>query len=72
LLDEDGFRDLWGQKVDAGRPIGKPFLVHHFHDVTGMSTSLGNAIAKEGFLYEGARRMSNIWRLVPATKSPRR
>ena len=65
LLDADGFRDLWGQKVDAGRPVGKPFVVRHLHKTTGVSTTLGNAITAHGFLYEAGHLTGNIWRLVP-------
>jgi Tol biopolymer transport system component len=65
LLDTDGFRDLWGQKVEDGRPLGKPYVVRHLHKTTGVSTSLGNAITAQGFLYEAGRLTGNIWRLEP-------
>jgi Tol biopolymer transport system component len=66
LLDADGFRDLWGQKVSAGRPVGTPFVVRHLHQTTGVSTSLGNAVTAKGFLYEAGKMTGNIWRLTPA------
>jgi hypothetical protein len=66
LLDTDGFRDLWGQRVGVdGRPAGKPYIVRHLHNATGVSTSLGNAITEQGFLYEAVRLTGNIWRLIP-------
>jgi len=66
LLDTDGFRDLWGQKVDAlGRAVGKPFDVRHLHHTTGVGTSLGNAVTEQGFLYESTRFTGNLWRLLP-------
>jgi Tol biopolymer transport system component len=66
LLDADGYRDLWGQKVDAsGRATGKPFVVRHLHHTTGVSTSFGNAITPQGFLYESTRVTGNLWRLPP-------
>ncbi len=65
LLDTDGFRDLWGQKVDASsRVTGKPFVVRHLHHTTGVSTSFGNAITSQGFLYESTRVTGNLWRLA--------
>ena len=68
LLDADGYRDLWGQKIDgASRPIGKPFVVRHLHHSNGVSTSFGNAITAQGFLYESTRVTSNLWRLEAAS-----
>jgi hypothetical protein len=66
LLDTDGFRDLWGQRIGpAGHPVGKPFVVRHLHHATGVSTSFGNAITPQGFLYESTRVTGNLWRLAP-------
>ena len=69
LLDIDGFRCLWGQRVDpaSGRPIDRPYAVRHFHRPMQeqFSTSYGNAITAEGFLYGGRRLRSNLWRLIP-------
>jgi serine/threonine protein kinase len=74
LLDTDGFRCLWGQRVDpvTGRLAGSPFAVRHFHasvNNTGqaMSTSYGNPITADGFMYEDMNVIGNLWRLqVPA------
>ena len=74
LLDADGFRCLWGQRVDpsTGRLAGLPFAVRHFHgsvNNTGqaMSTSFGNPITTDGFMYEDVNIIGNLWRLqVPA------
>jgi protein kinase-like protein len=70
LLDIDGFRCLWGQKVDAtsGRPIGTPCAVRHFHrpQEEQFSTSFGNPFTAQGFLYGARRLQANIWRLQPA------
>jgi len=63
LLDVDGHRDLWGQKMGANGPIGKPVAIRHLHDVAGVSTSLGNAITPQGFMFESARRRGNVWML---------
>ena len=65
LLDADGFRDLWGQKVDrSGKAVGKPYVVRHMHDESGVSTSFGNAISVPGFVYEASRFTGNIWRIA--------
>ncbi len=69
LLDTDGARCLWGQKVDpaTGRLQGKPYVVRHFHDLpNGLGTSLGNAVTAEGFLFEMISLRSSLWRLTPA------
>jgi hypothetical protein len=68
LLDADGFRCLWAQPIEAatGRPVGKPAAVRHFHSTNGMSTSYGNAVTRDGFLYEASVDSANLWRLTPA------
>ena len=70
LLDTDGFRCLWGQRIDpvSGRLIGAPFPVKHFHGEqvasgSGVSTSFGNALSAPGFIYESMQPRSDIWRL---------
>ena len=67
LLNTDGFRCLWGQRIDTqtGRPVGEPALVRHFHDTLAQefSTSMGNAITADGFLYGGGVLTANLWRL---------
>jgi hypothetical protein len=68
LLDSDGFRCLWGQRLDAsGRLDGKPIPVRHFHgaDWAALSTSFGNAVSPDGFLYATMRNRGNIWSLTP-------
>jgi hypothetical protein len=68
LLDTDGFRCLWGQRVDAktGNLVGEPFAVRHFHSTIEQefSTSVGNAISTAGFIYGGGRLKANLWRLT--------
>jgi Tol biopolymer transport system component len=66
LLDTDGTRDLWGQRVDpaSGHLMGVPYVVRHLHgsSIEGVSTSLGNAITEGGFLYEANTTMSSLWK----------
>ena len=68
LLDTDGFRCLWGQRVDPKTTelIGKPFAVRHFHHTVTQefSTTYGNAISTKGFLYGGGVLKANLWRLT--------
>jgi hypothetical protein len=67
LLDADGFRCLWAQPIDAvGARVGRPVIVRHFHTTKGISTSFGNAITADGFLYEAAEELANIWKLTPS------
>ena len=69
LLDTDGSRCLWGQHVDpaSGRLLGKPYVVRHFHELNGnLSTSLGNAITAQGFLFETLSVRSSLWRVTPS------
>ncbi len=70
LLDADGFRDLWGQKIDAlGHVVGNPYVVRHLHHTNGVSTSFGNAITTQGFLYETTKLTGNLWHLAPQAVS---
>jgi eukaryotic-like serine/threonine-protein kinase len=66
LLDTDGFRCIWGQRIDprTGALVGKPFAVRHFHATVGMSTSFGNAATIGGFIYEAADLSANLWKLT--------
>jgi hypothetical protein len=66
LLDADGFRCVWGQRVDAqtGALAGKPFAVRHFHSTVDMSTSFANAVTTGGFLYEAADVTADLWKLT--------
>jgi hypothetical protein len=72
---EAGFRCLWGQRIDpaSGRLIGGPYLVRHFHNpmLQQYSTSFGNAIPADGFLYGGRRFPGNLWRLLPPAGATR-
>jgi hypothetical protein len=75
LLDTDGFRCVYGQRIDtrSGALRGTPYPVVHFHgnDVvaTGVSTSFGNAVSLEGFVYEAVKVRSDIWKLIPPSVS---
>jgi Tol biopolymer transport system component len=70
LLDTDGFRCVYGQRTDtrSGALQGTPYPVVHFHgnDVVaaGVSTSFGNAVSTEGFVYEAVKVRSDIWKLI--------
>jgi serine/threonine protein kinase len=65
FLDSDGFRCLWGQRVDEfGRLSGIPFVVRHLHKPGGASTSYGNSITSDGLMYERSNTTANLWRMV--------
>jgi hypothetical protein len=68
LLDLDGFRCLYGQRVDPSAGlVGQPSAARHFHDRNsqqGFGTGYGDAMSTEGFLYEGGRTSGNLWRLI--------
>ena len=73
LLDTDGFRCVWGQRLDprSGQLSGPVFPVRHLHVQmdNGPSTSFSNPVTPDGFLYERVARTGDLWRLVP-TRSP--
>jgi Tol biopolymer transport system component len=67
LLEIDGFRCLWGQRIGSdGRLAGSVVPIRHFHetDTAVMSTSFGNPISPDGLLYATFRRSGNIWSLI--------
>jgi hypothetical protein len=55
LLERDGFRDLYAQRIDSarGRPVGEPFVVQHLHDPRRKwgSTPAGTAIVSNAFVF---------------------
>jgi DNA-binding winged helix-turn-helix (wHTH) protein/Tol biopolymer transport system component len=67
LLETDGFRCVWGQRVhpSSGELIGAVFPVRHFHRTMmwGVSTGFGNAVAEGNLLYEYSSRTGNVWRI---------
>jgi serine/threonine protein kinase/Tol biopolymer transport system component len=76
LLDTDGFRCVWGQRIDpaSGRPVGTPFAVRHFHSGTasnqgGFGTSFGDANTAKGFMYEDRTYVGNLWKLTLGKRS---
>jgi Tol biopolymer transport system component len=73
LLDTDGFRCVWGQRIDGetGGLDGPVFPVRHLHVQmdNGPSTSFGNPITADGLLYERVLRTGDLWRLVPTPRS---
>jgi hypothetical protein len=69
LLERDGFRDLYAQRIDPrlGTPEGEPFLVQHFHDPRRRwgSTPYGNAIVRRAFVFYQFESTSSIWMMTP-------
>ncbi len=77
LLDTDGFRCVYAQRIDpaSGALRGTPYAVLHFHGneavAAGVSTSFGNAVSEDGFVYEAIDMRSDIWKLTPPPASGR-
>jgi Tol biopolymer transport system component len=69
LLERDGFRDLYAQRIDQARgtPVGDPFIVQHLHDPTRRwgSTPFGNAIVSNAFVFTQVEMTGSIWLLDP-------
>ena len=69
LLERDGFRDLYAQRIDRSRgtPVGEPFIVRHLHDPTRRwgSTPFGNAIVSSAFVFTQVEMTGSIWLLEP-------
>jgi serine/threonine protein kinase len=69
LLEQDGFRDLYAQRIDSvrGQPLGEPFIVQHLHDPRRRwgSTPLGTAIVRNAFVFSQVEITGSIWLLTP-------
>jgi Tol biopolymer transport system component len=69
LLERDGFRDLYAQRIDQARgtPVGEPFIVQHLHDPTRRwgSTPYGNAIVSNAFVFTQVEMTGSVWMLEP-------
>jgi Tol biopolymer transport system component len=79
LLETDGFRCLWAQRIDPGTgvPVGTPSPAYHFHGSQvatggGVSTTFGNGVSAAGFIYETVDTRSDLWQLTrsPLAQSP--
>ena len=72
LLERDGFRDLYAQRIDNNRgiPLGEPFVVQHLHDprLRWGSTPFGNAIVSNAFVFHQVESSGGIWLVDPAGK----
>ena len=70
LLERDGFRDLYAQRIEPaqGTPSGEPFLVQHLHDPRRRwgSTPFGTAIVSNSFVFNQTETTGSIWLLDPA------
>lgn len=70
LLERDGFRDLFAQRIDPakGTPSGEPFLVQHLHDPRRRwgSTPYGTAIVSNSFVFNQTETTGSIWLLDPS------
>ena len=75
LLERDGFRDLYAQRIDSARgtPVGKPSIVQHLHDPRRRwgSTPFGSAIVSNAFVFSQVETTGSIWLLYPEPAPPR-
>jgi hypothetical protein len=69
LLERDGFRDLYAQRIDPARggAVGEPFVVQHLHDPRRRwgSTPFGTAIVSNAFVFNQVEQTGSIWLLDP-------
>jgi serine/threonine protein kinase len=72
LLENDGFRDLYAQRIDPspGTPVGEPFVVQHLHDPRRRwgSTPYGTGIVRNAFVFNQTQSEGSIWLLDPGTQ----
>jgi len=65
LLDVDGFRCLYAQRVDPdrGKAIGEPFVVQHFHEPQRIwgSTPFSMGIIRRAFIFDQLESTGSIW-----------
>jgi eukaryotic-like serine/threonine-protein kinase len=80
LLERDGFRDLYAQRIDPARgvPVGQPFVVQHLHNPRRRwgSTPVGTAIVNNAFVFNQVEMTGSIWLLdmsdgIGAGRGPR-
>jgi Tol biopolymer transport system component len=75
LLERDGFRDLYAQRIDPARgtAVGEPFIVQHLHDPRRRwgSTPYGSAIVSNAFVFSQVETTGSIWLLDPGPASRR-
>ncbi len=69
LLEHDGFRDLYAQRLDTvrGLPVGRPFVVEHLHDPRRRwgSTPFGTAIVNHAFVFNQVEMTGSVWLRTP-------
>ena len=72
LLERDGFRDLWAQRIDQGRAVGPPFVVQHLHDPRRRwgSTPYGTGIVNGAFIFNQVGLAGSIWLRQPPGPLP--
>lgn len=66
LSDRDGFRCLWAQRLNGGRPAGAPFAVCHFHNTrrkpqTTAVAEYALAVARDKIVVPLIEQTGNIW-----------
>ncbi|MDA2937501.1 serine/threonine-protein kinase [Acidobacteria bacterium AH-259-A15] len=72
LSDRDGFRCIWGQRLDPAtkRPVGSPLDIYHFHEIRRslMNVSpglIGLSVARDKVAFAMQELTGNIWMMQP-------
>ena len=69
LSRRDGFDCIWAQRLnkDTKRPLGRPFAVHHIHDVRYglIAGQFGAALTNETLYFSVEERTGNVWLAEP-------
>jgi hypothetical protein len=78
ISERDGFRCIWGRRVDsqALKPVGDAFAVHHFHRARRSIKDLPlNAfstwIAGHELFFIQAEQTANLWLMEPSARPQR-
>jgi Tol biopolymer transport system component len=69
LSDRDGFRCIWGQRIDPGlgQPTGDPFAIEHFHKEThslkrvGSAGDVGLSVTRDKIVFSLNESSGSIW-----------
>ncbi len=70
LSDRDGFRCIWGQRLNVStkRPLGKAYVVQHFHrisrslsNVPGTVATVGLSVSANELFFSLGEVVGNVW-----------
>jgi Tol biopolymer transport system component len=74
LSERDGFRCVWGQRLDPAtkRPAGDPFNVAHFHQASRSMVDAGfnMSVTSDSLVFALTDLTGNVWMVEPETTPP--